>query len=670
MQKYKLPSFDGALQQRTNSYIKKPTEVVDCGNVDFSSVIGSMVRRPGAQSSVVSMPELPRDATILGAFISRFPAGNEIWAAQNESGDATSRLKRWTGPGVSTWTDVITGLLPSAEINMTDDNDETWVAQYQKSTDTIGNSYTVDSSHSASLTRQLQFGPEARFFLEFNGAMWAANVIVSGVRYRDRLYKSSGLTGAISFVRAAVTLTQTADAPAVFSTALEVDSVRYLKATMPIDIYQAGTSNLLYSLTITSVDNALDTVSFTPDTMTFAATDITTATDVITVTTNTWMQTGTPVTFWGGTGVPGGVTSGTVYYVIRLTSTTINLAISLANALAGTPVVDFSTQGTGTHRLTFTLVLGNKDELWGGGRKGKLTRYWNTDYRNPEDSDWIKLPPTFDAGNDISAVGKLSARMFWFTENTMIRFDGQNIVVLKNDVGCIAMKTLVYYDSFMAWIDGKGQVWARNEEAGTMDIISIPIAKTMKLFTQDQLRAASGVCVGSKMKFYLGQIDGRSLRVTYDFQTNQWSKEWFTPTMPIQLEYIYNGVVKPHFFDEHGKMWVDEQGDDDNGEQIIMDSDHGLDDFGIDEVKSFKGIKIWSKNSAATKISVSIDGGERREVGQIEKFIQTISWEKYRLPKGTVIRMFIHNSSSSDPVQIDKALIYYTSEEDTIRATK
>lgn len=670
VQKYPIPEFSGALQQRTNTYIKKPNEVVDCGNVDFSTVIGSMVRRPGAQSSVATMPELPRDANTLGAFIARFPAGNEVWAAQNESGDATSRLKRFTGPGVTTWVDVITGLLPTSEVNMTFDNDEVWVSNYQASSDTIGTSYTVDSTHSASITRQLQFGPTARFFLEFNGAMWAANVLVGGVRYRDRLYKSSGLTGAISFVRAAVTLTQTAAAPTAFSTALEMDSVRYLKAGMAIDIYAAGTNTLLYSLTITSVDNALDTVSFTPSNVTFINTNINTTTDIITVPSNTWMTTGTPVTFWQGTAAPGGVTQGSVYYVIRLSSTTVQLATTRANALAGTPVVDFSTQGTGTHTLTFTLVLGNKDEFWGSGRKGKLTRYWNTDYRNPEDSDWIKLPNTLDASNDISAIASLAGRMFWFTENSMIRFDGQNRVALKKDVGCIAMKTLVYYDSFMAWLDAKGQIWVRNEEAGTMDTISIAVTKTLKLFTLAQLRLASAVCVGSKMKLFLGQYNGLTLRLTYDFQTNQFSKEWFIPQMPVQLEYINAGVVKPHFFDEHGKMWVDELGDDDNGSQIIMDAETGTDDLGVSEEKYFKGIKVWSKNSAGTKISIVIDGGDPYEVGQVEHPIQVISWHKYRLPKGTAISVFFHNSSTGDPVQIDKALIYYTSEEDTIRATQ
>ncbi len=670
IQKYKIPEFSGALQQRSNVYIKQPNEVTDVGNVDFSKVVGSMVRRDGAQSSVATMPELPRDAPTLGAYIARFPAGAEIWAAQNESGDATSRLKRWTGPGVSTWSDVITGLLPTAEINMTFDNDEVWVSQYQVSTDTIGDSYTVDSTHSASLTRLLQFGPDARFFMEFNGAMWAANVLVGGTRYRDRIYKSSPLTGAISFARAAVTLTQTAAAPTVFSTNLEVDSVRYLKATQAIDIYQASTSTLLYSLTILAVDNALDTVSFTPDTTTFANTDINTGTDIITVPTNTWLTTGLPVTFWVGTGAPGGITTGTVYYVIRVSSTTIKLATTRANALAGTPIVDITSQGTGTHRLTFALVIGNKDEIWGSGRKGKLTRYWNTDYRNPEDSDWIKLPPTLDATGDISAIGKLSGRMFWFTENIMVRFDGQNRVVLKNDVGCIAHKSLVYYDSFMAWLDAKGQIWIRNEEAGQMDIISMPIQKTMKLFTQAQLRLASAVCVGSKMKLYLGQIDGVSLRVTYDFQTNQISKEWFTPQMPVQLEYIYSGVIKPHFFDEHGKMWVDETGDDDNGTTIHMSADVDPSDLGIDEIKDFKGIKVWSDNSAATKIVASIDGGDFKEVGEITKPIQVLSFGKGNLPKGTNINIGFRNSSSGDACQIDKATIYYSREEDTFCATK
>lgn len=56
-----------------------------------------------------------------------------------------------------------------------------------------------------------------------------------------------------------------------------------------------------------------------------------------------------------GTTLPGGLSASTNYWTIRQTSTTSKLAISLANAQAGTPVVDITSTGTGTHTLYETF---------------------------------------------------------------------------------------------------------------------------------------------------------------------------------------------------------------------------------------------------------------------------------------------------------------------------
>lgn len=65
------------------------------------------------------------------------------------------------------------------------------------------------------------------------------------------------------------------------------------------------------------------------------------------------------------TTLPGGLAAGTNYWTIRLSSTTSNLASSLANAIAGTPVVDITSTGTGTHTIyeTFGNVTIEKN-IW------------------------------------------------------------------------------------------------------------------------------------------------------------------------------------------------------------------------------------------------------------------------------------------------------------------
>lgn len=675
--KYSYQEFSGALQLRSTTHIRKPNEVRGAKNTDFWAVLGAMQRRKGAQATKASMPKLPLDTRPLGAHIAHFSNIDEIWAAQDDVEDTPTKgvLYRFTGPAADDWAVIdptdggIADLVAGSEVNMEDDLDEVWVSSYNKANDTIGDPFTVDSSHDPSTQRHLEFAPKGRFYIEFNGAMWAADVLVGSDRYKDRLYKSSGPTGVFAYVRSSTTLAQTQADPQNYAEPLEVDSVRYIKPGMIVDIYQAGTDTKLYTLEVDSVDKALDTVTFiAPDSLTFADTDINVSTNVITITDVDWLTTGTPVTFWQGSSLPAGLTQGAQYYVRRITTTTIKLYNTREDAANDTNPVDITDDGSGTHRITFTPIFGNKDEFWKTGRKGKLSRFWNTDYRTPETSDYLKLPSTLDGNNAITGVGKLTGRMFVFTENAMMRYDGQNFQALRNDVGCISHKTICYYDSFMVWLDAKGNVWIRNDESGEQDVISEPVQPILESFTREQLKNATAICTDNIFKLYVGDRDGRRLRLVYNFRTNQWADHYYTPEFPEQLEYIYQGSVRAHFFDENGQMWVDDEGTDDDGEVIPWEPYIGDDNFMADEQKSYKGVKIYSRNAKGCKIMVSIDNGQPLPIGQIENPVQSIMIPK-SIPKGTMINFLFKHAIEGATPRIDKVVVWFNTEEDTFRAT-
>lgn len=826
--KYPYQEFSGALQQKTTTHIKKPNEVRKAKNTDFATVLGAIRRRKGAQSTAEDMPKLPIDAPTLGAYIARFDGGNEIWAVQNDAPSSPTEaiLQYWTGPAVGDWVTIENGLDANSEVHMLDDLDEIWVSSYNAVLDQIGPSFTVDESHDVSDSRQLAYGPDARFFVEFAGTMWAADVLVDGNRFRDRLYKSSGPTGAITFIRSPQTdpladftlidqvpvmtsnttpagvaaastensaswrawqafnevtirtggswfttngtltgwlrydfgsgnpkvithysimaiatnaadtdrtgapknwtfegsddasswtvidtitnstgwvqgekrsfattnttayryyrinisanngnvnwvtineleLLASSDATDVLE--IEVDSVRYLKPGMDVEIYEGGTDTLRYSFQIAETDKILDTIRVLPTIENFATTDVNTSTDIITLPDASEFSTGTPMIFASTGALPAPLVEGTTYYAVNQSSTTIKVATSELNASLGI-TVDLTNTGSGTHRVRLSYVFGNKDEIWKAGRKGKLTRFWNVDYRNPEASDYIKLPASLDGKNAITAVGSISNRLFPFTDTAMFKFDGQNIFMLRNDVGCIAHRSIGYYDTFMVWLDGKGKIWLRNEEGGEQDVISEAIQETMALVPQDQLPEATAVCVDDTYKLYLGQIEGKSLRVVYNFRTNQWTEEWWTPKQLIQLEYTFGGNARPHWFDETGQMWVDEEGTDDNGDAIHMEVEPGNDTFGADELKKWIGVKVYSHNAVGSKIYVSIDDADFIEVAQIKKPVESISLGK--LPTGTMINFRVTNSFKGDTPQIDKMVVWFNREEDTFRATQ
>jgi microcystin-dependent protein len=89
--------------------------------------------------------------------------------------------------------------------------------------------------------------------------------------------------------------------------------------------------------------------------LSFLNTSVNTGTDIITVPTNTSLQTGSAVVLTGTGAAPTGLSFSTTYYVIRASATTLQLASTLANAVAGTQI-DITGQGTGTNTLTVTLT--------------------------------------------------------------------------------------------------------------------------------------------------------------------------------------------------------------------------------------------------------------------------------------------------------------------------
>ena len=88
-------------------------------------------------------------------------------------------------------------------------------------------------------------------------------------------------------------------------------------------------------------------------TSTFAYTDVNINTNEITVPNNDSLQTGVIVVLTTSGTAPGGLTTGSTYYIIRISATSIKLANSLGNAVYGTNI-DITGQGTGNHTLTVT----------------------------------------------------------------------------------------------------------------------------------------------------------------------------------------------------------------------------------------------------------------------------------------------------------------------------
>lgn len=98
-----------------------------------------------------------------------------------------------------------------------------------------------------------------------------------------------------------------------------------------------------------------DITDATPANTTFVDGDVTVGTDTI-AETGHGMATGLLVTLTTTGTLPTGLNTGTNYYVIRVDADNYQLASSLANALAGTPVDITGAAGGGTHTVNVTAL--------------------------------------------------------------------------------------------------------------------------------------------------------------------------------------------------------------------------------------------------------------------------------------------------------------------------
>lgn len=82
---------------------------------------------------------------------------------------------------------------------------------------------------------------------------------------------------------------------------------------------------------------------------------VNTSTDQLTITANNSVYTGSVINYVSTGSAIGGLISGTNYYAIRISSTIIQLATTLANAIAGI-AIDLTSIGSGTQTVSITLT--------------------------------------------------------------------------------------------------------------------------------------------------------------------------------------------------------------------------------------------------------------------------------------------------------------------------
>lgn len=646
---YRQLDLSGGVQSSTSYLLRKSNEVVGSKNAVFNYKIGSFARRLGYEQ-VADTIQHNKDG--LGLHVYKYDANNKVLVGTNNSGDTNATLRYMDTGGY--WTNIITDAAPNTRFDIATIQNEAYVAGASDN-NTYLTLQNIDGTLTRSLTRNVLNAPKAKFITDFQNGLVAINVEINGVKYPDRFYYSSPALGAVTFIQT--------DQVGLL-TQLRVDSVRYLKPGMVIDIYGAGTeAKKVDSLSIISVDKKQNRISFTP--------------------------------------------------------TSINVS--------------------------------DNDEIWLEDRKGKLSILWNTDYPTPQDADWRRVPPGRDSNPDFTGHGKNNNRLILFTRNSMMKYDGANLVTISDTIGCVSHQSIRNVGPWIVWLHDTG-VYRYNDNSGEPQLISKPIENYIRAIL-DNSKASAGV-VGKMYKLAVGELgtldsvttststsststsstssstsststsststsstssstsstssststsststststtstsstsastsstssssststsstttttvaSTRAVsRLVYDFDMNAWWIEEHKRNIRFQVNHSMHGLVKPYFLDDTGRFFRDETGDLDHQDTIPMEVEIGRNPFQTDLPKDYTGAIVTSTQARTAQLLYSINGGEFKNLGQLDNRVKVMKFQPGQ--QGNDINYkFTHNDPGERPI-IDGPTTQYNEREMTI----
>lgn len=152
-----------------------------------------------------------------------------------------------------------------------------------------------------------------------------------------------------------------------------------------------------------------------------------------------------------------------------------------------------------------TLTVADNDEIWLTGTKGTLSRFWNTDYKTPETSDWLKVPNPKEARPTFTGWGKNNNRFFLFTRNSFLKYDGQNLITVSDTVGCVSHETIQNIGSWTIWLHTTG-VWGYNDNTGDLKLLSRAVQPYINAINQINLSKTSAGVSGRVYKLALSEL--------------------------------------------------------------------------------------------------------------------------------------------------------------------
>lgn len=263
--RWELADFSGGMQGATTPFMRDSSELEYVENVDFTRSLGAVSGRKGYKAFGTAMPNgnKPR-----GWHMANFPGSTVVMAAANSADDTNTEVYYYDD-ATDSWTALITTLPANCDVHFFNYMDEVYVSGIAGTTRI--DPRNIDESLNVSTTRNLVDCPKCVYFVEYRGFLYACNVELGGEVYADRAYRSSPPTEALTFVRTTI---DDGSGGATTATEMSVNSARYVKVGMSIDVYERGTdTRIVTNLAITGVDKDEDKLEFASTSMQVDASD-------------------------------------------------------------------------------------------------------------------------------------------------------------------------------------------------------------------------------------------------------------------------------------------------------------------------------------------------------------------------------------------------------------
>lgn len=160
------------------------------------------------------------------------------------------------------------------------------------------------------------------------------------------------------------------------------------------------------------------------------------------------------------------------------------------------------------NRISFAatqLTVADNDEIWLTGTKGTLSHFWNVDDPTPETADWEKIPPGKEARPAFTGWGKNNGRLFLYSRNTFLKWDGENLITISDSIGCVSHETIQNIGSWTLWAHDTG-IWGYNDNTGQLKLLSRAVDPYIRAINQTNFPKLSAVVVGRVYKVSLGEL--------------------------------------------------------------------------------------------------------------------------------------------------------------------